>query len=115
METRFERVEEAGVAILTVNGPVGLDLFEDFRQQLEGLIEGCRGAAVLDLEACNFLASRVFPLIVKADEVLKGDEKRLLLACNSDLRRILEVLHLDKYLELHASRSRCLEAARAVA
>lgn len=115
METRFERAEEAGIAILAVDGPVGLDLFEDFRERLEELIDACESRAVLDLESCNFLASRVFPLIVKADEVLKGSEKRLLLACNQDLRRILEVLHLDKYLELHPTRSRCLEVARAEA
>lgn len=114
----FETVHERGVAVLVVEGKLGLESLRRFEEHLAALLETVDGAdplapdaCVVDLAACPYMSSRTFPPLLKATEALAARGGRLFVATNPGLSEILSILRLDRRLGLYPSRRDCLLAA----
>jgi anti-anti-sigma regulatory factor len=113
----FKIVWEGTVPVLQVAGKLGLDSQERLEKSLSELatceIEDTGvvpEVMIVDLTDCPYMSSRSFPPLLRATETLASEGRKLMVVVNSGLAEILGILRLDQRLDLHASRSACLDS-----
>lgn len=100
--------------VLAVRGDVDLHVAEEFEQGLRSAISAGPGTVVVDLSKATFLDSMALGVLLGATKRLRDRGGRLrVVAPGSQVRRILEITHLDRVLELDGSRADALQAAKA--
>lgn len=112
MPAVLNQLDEDGIPVIEVKGRLSLDDLDPFQDLLDSLNRGTARAYVVDLLDCPFLASRVFPALLRASQTMEAANRTLYIACPDDLYRILEVLRLTEHLAVKPTREDCLEAAR---
>lgn len=106
----FRLTEEAGISTLVVQGHLGHNDVIRLQRELEALA-GLGRSVILDLTACPYMPSMGIPPLIKADQSLAADGRKLLISAHPELLEIFRVLRLDRKLLIHECLDDCVRAA----
>ena len=88
----FRRSEDDGHPVLVVEGEVDLSVAPRFAQELESLVEGAAGSAIVDLSGVGFIDSSGVRELLKAHRRAQSSGGDLVLrAPSTACRRVLQV------------------------
>ncbi|MBI2944808.1 MAG: STAS domain-containing protein [Candidatus Wallbacteria bacterium] len=97
------------VQVVTVGEDVTQETVRDFTTFLDRLVDGGTAAVVLDLARVLYLTSRGLGAIISAYTVLrKRGGNLVLMQCQPEVRRLLELTRLDRILEVAQSETEAL-------
>jgi anti-sigma B factor antagonist len=103
-----------GTVVLAVHGDVDLHVADEFEQALRSAVGDAPSTVIVDLSKATFLDSMALGVLLGATKRLRDRGGRLrVVAPHSEVRRILEITHLDRVFELDESRAEALRAAKA--
>lgn len=109
-EARIERGDDA--AILAVRGELDLTTERLFRHQLEELVAGSP-AAVVDLSEVTYLDLSTIRCLEHYASIARQRGGQLVIVNPSrHIRRVFDILRLDRHLQIAASRREALEWLR---
>jgi anti-anti-sigma factor len=111
----FRITEEAGISTLVVQGHLGHNDVLRLQTELETLTGTGSRSVILDLTACPYMPSMGIPPLIKADQTLATDGRKLLISAHPELLEIFRVLRLDRKLLIHESLDDCVRAALHIA
>ena len=111
----FRITEEAGISTLVVQGHLGHNDVIRLQTELATLAgKPCR-SVILDLSACPYMPSMGIPPLIKTDQALAGEGRKLLISAHPELLEIFRVLRLDRKLLIHECLDDCVRAALHIA
>ncbi len=100
--------------VLVVRGDVDLHVADEFEQALRSAAAETPVTVIVDLSEATFLDSMALGVLLGATKRLRPSGGRLrVVAPGSEVRRILEITHLDRVFQVDESRAEALEAAKA--
>lgn len=111
----FRLTEEAGISTLTVQGHLGHNDVLRLQSELTNLSAASSKSVILDLSACPYMPSMGIPPLIKTDQSLATDGRKLLISAHPELLEIFRVLRLDRKLLIHESLDDCVRAALHIA
>ena len=111
----FRLTEEAGISTLVVQGHLGHNDVIRLQSELETLTGAASRSVILDLSACPYMPSMGIPPLIKADQTLATDGRKLLISAHPELLEIFRVLRLDRKLLIHENLGDCVRAALHIA
>lgn len=103
-EVRSE--EDAGVAVIVVEGELDLNTATQLEQLLEGLLADGRATLLVDLDRCEFIDSTGIALIVRAWQRLDGSFA--LCGVSDQVKRVLDITGLEESIPTHRSRKEAI-------
>jgi anti-sigma B factor antagonist len=103
-----------GIVVLAVRGDVDLHVAEEFEQALRSAVGDAPGTVIVDFSKATFLDSMALGVLLGGTKRIRDSGGRLrVVAPGSEVRRILEITHLDRVFQLDESREEALQAAKA--
>lgn len=111
----FFLIEEAGIPTLVVTGRIGPGELQGFEKNLLELRTRAARCAIVNMTGCPYLPSMGIPPLIRMDNQLQEEGKKLLVAAEGELLEIFRVLRLDQKLLIHDSLDECVRSALVIA
>jgi anti-sigma B factor antagonist len=108
MHTTFEAYG-AGTVVIGVRGDLDVDSAPDLKRQLFSALDAGFDHVVLEMSGCELLDSTGLGVLVAGLKRARGREVAIA-APSLELRRVLEVVGLDRVLPLYQTRGEALRA-----
>ena len=109
MAIEWDRPE--GVRVGTFGGSIHTPDADDFRDLVEAGIGPGDDTLILDLGRSNFVSSAGFRALLVLAARFRGPGRQLRVCLSAQVREILAISGLDRFLQVHASRGEALAAA----
>ena len=111
---KLEPRGQDAAAVLTVRGDLDMYTVPEFQARLAELSESERAGLVVDLAETTFVDTRACRALLRAARRLR-DQGAMLVVVNQDaeVRRVLDVMGLDEFLTVVATRSQATTALTA--